>query len=125
MSLRLFAAALILGTGLTGAAVAAPVGRTGTANRSSDVIQINGVDQRQTIPCNGRRVAISGSGNVVQLTGTCASLDLNGVDNQVTLTVAADGHISVAGTGQVVRWSSPGRPRVGVQGVDNQVSRVQ
>lgn len=125
MSLRLFAAALILGTGLTGAAVAAPAGQTGTANRTSDVIEINGVDQRQTIPCNGRRVAISGSGNVVQLTGTCASLDLNGVDNQVTLTVAADGHISVAGTGQVVRWSSPGRPRVGVQGVDNQVSRVQ
>ena len=125
MSLRLFTVALALGTGLTGAAVASPVGQAGTANRTSEVIEINGVDQRQTIACNGRRVAISGSGNVVQLTGTCASLDVNGVDNQITITVAPEGHISVAGTGQVVRWSSTGRPRVSVQGVDNQVSRAQ
>jgi hypothetical protein len=125
MSFRLFTGVLIAGAGLAFAAAASPTPQAGTAARTGETIEINGVDQRQTIACDGRRVAISGSDNVIQLTGTCASLDLNGVDNQVTLTVAPDGHIAVAGTGQVVRWSSTGRPRVNVQGVDNQVSRAQ
>lgn len=125
MSFRLFTGVLIAGAGLAFTAAAAPVIQSGTAARSSEAIQINGVGQRQTIPCDGRRVAISGSDNVIRLTGTCASLDLNGVDNQVTLTVAPNGTISVAGTGQVVRWSSTGRPTVNTQGVDNQVTRVQ
>ncbi|MFN3558486.1 MAG: DUF3060 domain-containing protein [Brevundimonas sp.] len=125
MSSRLFTGVLIAGAGLAFTAAASPMPQSGTAARTDEVIAINGVDQRQTIPCNGRRVAISGSGNVIQLTGVCASLDLNGVDNRVTLTVAPNGTLSVAGTGQVVRWSSTGRPRVNSQGVDNQITRVQ
>lgn len=125
MSFRLFASVLVAGAGLAFTASAAPMMQSGTAARTSETIEVNGVGQRQTIPCDGRRVAISGSDNVIELTGTCASLDLNGVDNRITLAVAPNGTISVAGTGQVVLWTSTGRPRVSVQGVDNRVSRAQ
>lgn len=125
MSFRLFTGVLIAGAGLAFTAVASPAPQSGTAARTDEVIAINGVDQRQTIPCNGRRVAISGSDNVIQLTGTCASLDINGVDNRVTVTVAPNGSISVSGTGQVVNWSSTGSPRISNQGVDNRITRVQ
>lgn len=124
MSPRLFALALLAGTGVAWSAAAAPAGQTGTRASSSEAITINGVGQRQTLACDNRRVAISGTENAITLTGTCAGLDLMGTDNEVTLTLAPNATVNVSGSDQTVRWRSSGRPRISVQGVDNQVTRI-
>jgi len=82
------------------------------------------VNQRQTLPCNRRQVVIAGSGNVIGLSGTCAGLDLTGVDNEVAINLAPDARVTVAGTGNQLRWSSTGRPRISVEGVENEVTRL-
>lgn len=121
---RLFVTTLAFGVALAFNAAARPLEQSGTTSRTSETLEINGVDQRQTLPCDGRQVVIAGSGNVIELTGTCAGLDLAGVDNRVEINLAPDAHVTVAGAGNQLRWSSTGRPRIRVEGVANEVTRL-
>lgn len=84
---------------------------------------INGVDQAHQVDCEGRPAEVSGSGNHINFTGDCPSLTVNGVDNQISITLRPGASLRVSGVDNVVTWrvSGKGKPRVSVQGVDNQV----
>ena len=61
---------------------------------------------------------------VITLTGTCASLDVSGAANTVTVTLAPGAPLTVAGSGQKVHWRSSGEPRQDFSGVDNDIRRL-
>lgn len=112
--------AVILGLLLTAPTFAAQRNQgTGTRDGSS----INGVDQAHQIDCEGRPAEVSGSGNRINFTGDCPSLIVNGVDNQISITLRPGAQVQVSGVENVVTWrvSGKGKPRVSVNGVDNQV----
>ena len=92
---------------------------TGTRNGAS----INGVDQANRIDCQGRPAEVSGSGNHINFVGDCPSLTVNGVDNQISILLRPGAALRVSGVDNVVNWkvSGKGKPRISVQGVDNQV----
>ena len=92
-----------------------------------DGASVNGVDQMLTIDCEGRPAAVSGSDNRINFVGDCPSLTLSGVDNQVTVSLRAGAPLKVSGVDNVVTWrvNGKGRPKVSIQGVDNQVRSAQ
>ncbi|MFV9634374.1 DUF3060 domain-containing protein [Mycobacterium neumannii] len=46
---------------------------------------VSGVDENETIECNGSNITISGVNNTVTLLGHCLSVTVSGVENQVTI----------------------------------------
>ena len=115
-SLPAFAAGLVI--------VAVPLAaqpRQGTGTR--DGASVNGVEQAHEIDCEGRPAEVSGSGNRINFVGDCPSLTVNGVDNQISILLPPGADLRVSGVDNVVHWrvNGKGRPRVSVQGVDNQV----
>ena len=93
----------------------------GTGTR--DGAAVSGVDQAHRIDCEGRPAEVSGSGNHIDFTGDCPSLTVNGVDNRISITLRPGAPLSVSGVDNVVTWrvAGKGKPRLSVQGVDNQV----
>lgn len=106
----------------SGAAWSGPVGSVET---DSQTITVEGNGQHRTFPCNGRKVIVQGTQHVVTLTGVCSGLELDGVDNTVTITLAPNARLEVAGAGQTVQWASSGEPRKSVSGIGNKISRVK
>ena len=100
-------------------------GQAGVSSRDADKIKISGVGQTSTIACEGRSVHVEGTGNILIFTGDCAELELAGTDNQITIDLKPNARIIVDGTSQTVRWRSSAQPRQSIQGVDNQVIRLQ
>jgi hypothetical protein len=117
--------------GLTLLAMAAASGAAwsgqpvGSVETDSQTITVEGNGQQRTFPCNGRKVIVQGTRNVVTLTGVCSGLELDGVDNTVSITLAPNARLEVAGTGQTVQWASSGEPRKSVSGIGNKISRVK
>lgn len=114
--LSTFAAGLVL--------AAAPLTaqpRQGTGTR--DGASINGVDQAHQVDCEGRPAEVSGSGNRIDFVGDCPGLTVNGVDNQISIILPPGADLRVSGVDNVVSWRirGNGKPRISVQGVDNQV----
>ena len=106
------------------ALVAAPLAaqpRQGTGTR--DGASINGVDQANEVDCGGRPAEVSGSGNRINFVGDCPGLTVNGVDNEIHIILPPGAELRVSGVENVVTWQvrGKGKPRVSVQGVDNQV----
>ncbi|RYD41003.1 MAG: DUF3060 domain-containing protein [Sphingomonadales bacterium] len=99
--------------------------RQGTGTR--DGASINGVDQANEIDCQGRPAEVSGSGNRINFVGDCPSLTVNGVDNQISILLPPGADLRVSGVDNVVTWQvrGKGKPRIAVQGVDNQVRPVR
>jgi len=95
--------------------------RQGTGTR--DGASVNGVDQANQIDCQGRPAEVSGSGNRINFIGDCPSLTVNGVDNQIDILLPPGADLRVSGVDNVVTWQvrGKGKPRISVQGVDNQV----
>lgn len=95
--------------------------RQGTGTR--DGASINGVDQTHQVDCEGRPAEVSGSGNRINFVGDCPGLTVNGVDNQISIILPPGADLRVSGVDNVVSWRvrGNGRPRISVQGVDNQV----
>lgn len=91
----------------------------GTRNGST----INGVDQMHEVDCEGRPAEVSGTGNRISFTGDCPALTVNGVDNRIAIVLRPGAPLSVSGVDNVVTWrvNGKGKPRIAVQGVDNQV----
>lgn len=104
-------------------AVLAAAAQVGTASAAKDAIRITGVEQERSIPCEGRDVFVEGVDHVLTFTGACASLTLTGTDSTIVIGLKPGASVSVAGTGQTVRWRSDREPRVKVSGVDNSVVR--
>lgn len=114
--LSTFAAGLVL--------AASPIAaqpRQGTGTR--DGASINGVDQAHQVDCEGRPAEVSGSGNRIDFVGDCPGLTVNGVDNQISIILPPGADLRVSGVDNVVSWRirGNGKPRISVQGVDNQV----
>ena len=103
--------------------VLATSGQVGAVEQNAQRIEVTGVGHERTIDCEGRDVVIAGTGHTLTFTGTCASLDLTGSGNQVTINLAPEARVSVAGSNQTVRWSSTGRVRPNVVGFNNRVTR--
>jgi Protein of unknown function (DUF3060) len=61
---------------------------------------VSGVDEVETVECNGSNINVSGVNNVVTLRGHCLSVTVSGVENQVSVDSA---------------------DRIGASGFDNQV----
>ena len=95
--------------------------RQGTGTR--DGASINGVDQTHQVDCEGRPAEVSGSGNRINFVGDCPGLTVNGVDNQISIILPPGADLRVSGVDNVVSWRvrGNGKPRISVQGVDNQV----
>lgn len=108
------------GLALTASPLAAQP-RQGTGTR--DGASINGVDQAHQIDCEGRPAEVSGSGNRIDFVGDCPGLTVNGVDNQISIILPPGADLRVSGVDNVVSWRirGNGKPRISVQGVDNQV----
>lgn len=116
--------AIATGFAVAAAPLAARPGQgAGTRNGAS----INGVDQMHEIDCQGRPAEVSGSDNKISFVGDCPSLTVNGVDNQISITLRPGAPLSVSGVDNVVSWkvSGKGKPRVSVQGVDNRVQPMR
>ena len=119
-AVRFLLPALATGFALATAPLAAQP-RQGTGTR--DGASINGVDQANEIDCQGRPAEVSGSGNHINFVGDCPSLTINGVDNQISILLPPGADLRVSGVDNVVTWQirGKGKPRISVQGVDNQV----
>lgn len=107
------------------AAVLVLSGQTvGAVEEGHEVISVTGMGHERTIECRGRAVEVAGTNHDLTFTGTCSRLELTGTGNTVTINLAADAPLVVAGTGQVVRYRAEGRVRQNVTGVGNRVSRL-
>lgn len=93
----------------------------GTGTR--DGAAVSGVDQAHQIDCGGQPAEVSGSDNHIDFVGDCPSLTVNGVGNQISITLRPGAPLTVSGVDNVVTWrvAGKGRPRLAVSGVDNQV----
>ena len=98
-------------------------GQVGVVEENAQRIEVTGVGHERTIDCDNRDVVIAGTGHKLTFTGICASLDLTGSSNEVTINLAPEARVSIAGTNQTVRWSSTGRVRPNVVGYNNRVTR--
>jgi hypothetical protein len=87
-------------------------------------IQVNGIEQHNTIACEGRAVIVAGTDHELTFTGACAGLKLTGTGSKVTIDLAPGATVSVTGTDQTVRWRSAKPPKVSMTGVDNSVSKA-
>ncbi len=93
----------------------------GTGTR--DGAAVSGVDQAHRIDCGGQPAQVSGSDNHIDFVGDCPGLTVNGVGNQISITLRPGAPLSVSGVDNVVTWrvAGKGKPRLAVSGVDNQV----
>jgi hypothetical protein len=59
----------------------------------------------------------------IDFVGDCPSLTVNGVGNQISITLRPGAPLTVSGVDNVVTWriAGKGRPKLAVSGVDNQV----
>ena len=106
------------------AVTAAPLAaqrNNGTGTR--DGAAVSGVDQAHRIDCGGQPAEVSGSDNHIDFVGDCPGLTVNGVGNQISITLRPGAPLTVSGVDNVVTWriAGKGRPRLAVSGVDNQV----
>lgn len=86
-------------------------------------IAVSGNGYVRSFPCDGRRVIIHGSQHNITLSGTCASLELNGAENRVSLGLAPKGTLVVGGINQSVTWHSSGEPAQRITGVGHKIER--
>lgn len=95
----------------------------GEINLDKEQIVISGNGYVRTFPCDGRRVIIEGTQHNITLTGTCASLEMNGAESKVTLALAPKAVMVVAGIQQTVNWRSTGEPQQRISGVGHKIQR--
>ena len=111
----------IAGLGISGAA-SGQTHSAGVRNGAS----LNGVDQAQSIDCEGQPAEVSGTGNTIAYVGDCPALTVNGTHNQISITLRPGARVTVAGVENVVRWrvSGKGRPAISSSGVGNRIVRL-
>lgn len=87
-------------------------------------IEVSGTGHQRSFPCNGRKVVVEGSNHVITLTGECASLEVSGAHNSVTVNLAPQSTLDVSGASHTVVWSSKGEPKQDVSGAGHKISRA-
>lgn len=87
----------------------------------SQALEIEGINKTVTHTCVAQeKVSVSGLGNVVNLTGACAGLSVEGNGHEVSGDIVA-GRVSVTGTDNVLRIGLPPKTPVAVEGSGNDV----
>src|SRR6187397_923102 len=85
---------------------------------------VDGMSQRLTVACGTEGAKVQGMGNTVTLTGTCATVLVEGSDN--TVHIATLGRLTVAGMNNKVYWTSGidgATPKITKEGVGNVVAK--
>ena len=79
------------------------------------------------LDCDGKRATVEGASNTVVITGACASLQVVGAGNRITVDLAAGATIRIEGADNEIRWRAPGdaKPRVTIAGAGNRLSRLR
>ena len=98
---------------------------TGTVELGEKTISIDGVGFRRTIPCNGRKLEVAGSGHVITTTGECSNVEVSGTGNTVDFAIAPKGTFEVSGATQTIRWKSSGDVKQSISGVGHKITRVK
>ena len=86
-------------------------------------VSISGNGYKRTYPCNGRPATVEGTDHVITFTGTCASLEVNGVNNRISIELVPGARLGVNGTENEIRWRSRGEPKQDLGGIDNKIVR--
>jgi Protein of unknown function (DUF3060) len=64
-----------------------------------------------TLDCVGGNAAIRGSANVLNITGKCSSLKLNGSGNKITIEFGPAAKVDIYGSSNAIVWTSTdGKP---------------
>ncbi len=102
------------------------------ANDDEDIRQkggavVDGANQDVTLDCKGGPAIIDGANNDVRFVGVCSRLVIDGANNDVTITLAPGAPVKVDGANNEIRWrsNSKQRPRVTVDGTNNNIVRVR
>ncbi|MET0264524.1 MAG: DUF3060 domain-containing protein [Duganella sp.] len=122
-SISVAAVAAFAGLMSLGAHAAQPDNAVGELLVDNEQIAVSGNGYVRTFPCNGRKVMIQGTQHNITLTGTCASLEMNGAENKVSITLAPKGVLMVAGVDQTVNWTSTGEPQQRISGFGHKIKR--
>ena len=91
----------------------------------ADTLNVAGVGEQWTRPCDGHDVIVDGVSHNVSLTGECRTVTINGSSNQVAVEAAVK--IVVNGTDNAVAWQRGVRtkkPRIALRGLNNRARRV-
>jgi len=85
---------------------------------------VEGMSQRLTVACGTEGAKVQGMGNTVTLTGTCATVLVEGSDN--TVHIATLGKLTVAGMNNKVYWTAGidgAAPKITKEGIGNTVAK--
>ena len=85
---------------------------------------VEGMSERLTVACGTEGAKVQGMGNTVTLTGTCATVLVEGSDN--TVHIAVLGRLTVAGMNNKVYWTSGidgATPKITKEGIGNTVAK--
>ena len=94
--------------------------KTSEPGGGGGTMTINESGLTKTLDCAGQGVVVSGSANKLTLTGTCASVSVNGSRNEVS--IADVGDIAVNGSFNTITWSA-GDPKTSNNGQGNSISK--
>ncbi len=97
----------------------------GEVELTDTLISISGSGHQRKIACDGRKLEVVGSDHVVTATGVCGTVEVFGVNNQVSVEVKPKGKLEIAGTDHTVRWKSEGKISQSVSGTGHKVTRVK
>lgn len=106
-------------TGDGGAQTSAPA-ETAKPAEPGGTTTINESGLTKTLDCAGQGVVVSGSANKLTLTGTCASVSVNGSRNEISITDVGD--IAVNGSFNTITWSA-GDPTTSDNGQGNSIGK--
>jgi hypothetical protein len=89
----------------------------------ADAVSVTGSNVTESLDCRGGGASVTGSDDVLNLTGGCTALKVAGSNNRVIIDVARGATISVTGSNNIVTWKSDGDapPQVVQTGSDNTV----
>ncbi|SHH09542.1 DUF3060 domain-containing protein [Massilia sp. CF038] len=97
----------------------------GEVEMTDKVISISGSGHQRTVACDGRKLELAGTDNVITATGVCSAVEILGVKNTVSVEVKPKGKLEVTGADHTVTWKSEGKITQSVAGVGHKITRVK
>jgi hypothetical protein len=125
MNLKPHKLALATATMIMMTAVYAQQGAVGEVELTDTLISISGSGHQRTIPCEGRKLELNGTDNVITTTGVCAGAEIYGAKNTVSIEVQPKGRLEITGVNHTVRWKSEGKIAEVVTGTGHKITRVK
>lgn len=102
------------------------LGQKGTQdNKQDDKISISGVEQQVTTECDGKAVSVSGTTNIITLTGYCPRVTVTGTNNKVSIEKTV--RITVSGASNIITYQEAVNRKnaiISKSGVNNSVRKL-